>query len=362
MLKKLRRYTKRIRNSYSENGIAGVYDLAASKAIRPAIPLIYKNKLLSGIHHPELKIVYLELTNNCNLRCKMCNFQQVQEEIGYMTKSAFESYVDQLCDIGIKDLYLHLGGESLLHPEFKDFLKYAINKRDQTEKIGRILWATNGMLFDQSIADLVVNLKVDAIIFSLDGVGQVNDKIRLGSNYSIIEKNIKYLLEKRGNSKKPFVQLYVTDYGKTEEQKMEIYREWVNLVDQITLVALLLPDNTIGNKNIFSKCQKICPPFCEFPFKEMGIRWDGKVTACVIDYAFKMALGDATKVPIKQIWNSSEFKALRNATSTNSFPVGSPCFKCEFWQMSFVPLTEPILDGKAKIMYGDVYTKIQKAS
>jgi radical SAM protein with 4Fe4S-binding SPASM domain len=342
------------------SGIGGLARALAAKAMYTALPTVYKSKLLKRMHHPKLKTAYLELTNECNLGCKMCTYQQVKNKIGYMTKTAFESYVNQLSDIGLDSLLLHLGGESLMHPDFKDFLRYAIQKRDQTGKIGRVLWYDNGMLFDRSTADLVVDLKVDSIYFSLDGIGQVNDSIRLGSKYSLIEKNIKYLLEKRGNAKKPSVDLMIVDYGKTEEQKMEIYREWVHLVDEITLNPWVLPDNTVGNKNTFSKCLKTSPPapFCKLPFSQIVISWDGKVTACCFDYAFKMALGDATKVPIKQIWSGSKFQALRKATTTSTLPVGSPCCGCEYWQMSFEPRIEPILDGKAEIRYDNYYTKI----
>jgi radical SAM protein with 4Fe4S-binding SPASM domain len=160
------------------------------------------------------------------------------------------------------------------------------------------------------------------------------------------------------------VRLNVVDYGKAEEQKMAVYREWVHLVDQITMSALVLPNNTIGNRKNYSKCNKTSTPplFCEVPFHEMTISWDGKVTACERDYAFKMALGDATKVPIKHIWNGKKFQALRKSALTNTFPVGSPCYRCEFWQMRFEPRTQLILDGEAKVMSGGIYTVIQKTS
>lgn len=362
MSKKLRRYVKKIRITYTKKGIRGLYEAVAAKAMYTILPTIYKNKLLRNMYHPRIKIAYLELTNKCNLRCKMCTFQQMKEETGYMSKTAFESYVDQLADIGLETLSLSLGGESLLHPNFRDFLKYAIQKRDQTGKIGGVIWNDNGMLFDQSIADLVVDLRVDQVNFSLDGIGQVNDNIRLGSKYSVIEKNIKYLLKRRGNSEKPFVKLLVVDCGKTEEQKMEIYREWAHLVDEITLMPLILPDNTIDNKEAFSNNLRTSspPPFCEFPFMEMAISWDGKVTGCCLDYTFKIALGDATKESIKQIWNGSKFQALRKAALTNTFPVGSPCWKCEFWQVSFEPRIEAILDGKAEIEYGHIYRRVRR--
>jgi MoaA/NifB/PqqE/SkfB family radical SAM enzyme len=362
MSEKLRRYAKKISVTYAKKGIRGLYDAVAAKAMYTALPAIYKSRLLRRMHNPRIRIAYLELTNKCNLRCKMCTFQQMQEKTGYMSKASFESYVNQLADIGLDTISLSLGGESLLHPDFTDFLKYAIQKRDQTGKIGGVLWNDNGMLFNQNIADLVVDLGVDQVNFSLDGIGQVNDRIRLGSKYSIIEKNIKYLLKRRGNSEKPFVKLLVVDCEKTEEQTMDIYREWAHLVDEITLMPLILPDNTIDSKEAFSKSVGTAPPppFCEFPFMEMVISWNGKVTGCCLDYKFKMALGDATKEPIKKIWKGSKFQALRKAALTNTFPVGSPCWKCEFWRVSFEPRIEPILDGKAEIEYGHIYRTVRR--
>jgi sulfatase maturation enzyme AslB (radical SAM superfamily) len=364
MREKLRRYAKKARIIYTEKGNKGLYDAVAAKAMHTALLTIYKNHLLRRMHHPKLKMAYLQVTNKCNLRCEMCVFQHMLEEKnGYMPKKSFESYVNQLSDIGLDTLCLQLGGESLMHPDFKDFLKYAIHKRDQTGKIGSVTWNTNGMLFNRSVADLVVDLKVDSVSFSLDGIGQVNDKIRLGSKYSVIEENIKYLLEKRGNAKKPLVQLHIVDYEKTEEQIMEFYREWVHLVDKILLLPMILPDNTIQRRNGDSQSLKtISPPFCNSPFMEIVIRWDGKITCCCLDYAFMMALGDATKESLKRIWGGLKWQELREAALTNAFPVGSPCFRCELRQVSFEPRTELILDGKAKIEYSHIYRNVRKAS
>lgn len=145
------------------------------------------SRFLNSIFSPKLKAAYIELTNNCNLNCKMCSYKKLHTKTGYMQRSMFESYVDQLSAMDIDILYLHFGGESLLHPEFESFLKYSINKRNQGG-IKMVSWVDNGMLFNQKIADLVVDLKVDSVSFSIDGVGEVNDNIRLGSKYAVLEK------------------------------------------------------------------------------------------------------------------------------------------------------------------------------
>lgn len=363
MSQKFRRLIAKTRILYSKKGIKGLFGAANNKVNAAILPIFYKNPFFRRIYYPKLKIAYLELTNKCNLKCKMCHYQDMQEETGYMSKTFFENCVNQLSEIGLDTLSLHFGGESLVHPKFKDFLKYAIHKRDQG-KINKIGWTDNGMLFNQSIADLVIRLRVDSINFSLDGIGQVNDNIRLGSKYSIIEKNIKYLLEKRENSKKPKVSLNITGYGKTEEQKMEFYSEWIPFVDEITLIPSILPNNTWENKNVNSENLKIAPPpsFCNFPLDTIAISWNGKVTGCCLDYAFKMILGDANKESIQRIWTGSKFQAMRQAVLTNKFPAGSSCQGCEFWQVNFEPREELILDGKAKIEYRYIYRKIRKVS
>lgn len=358
--KKLRKYGKKASAIYAEGGIKGLETAATSKLKGYALPTVYKNPLLNKVLYPKLKVVYLELTNKCNLSCKMCTYKVMQEAMGYMSKPLFESCVDQLSQIGIDVLILHFGGESLVHPDFSNYLKYAIYHRDHGG-IGSVCWTDNGMLFNQAIADLVVDLGVDLIAFSIDGVGQVNDKIRLGSKYSVIEKNLKYLIEKRGNAKKPFVRLSMCDFGKTEEQKIDVYREWVPFVDSINLIPSILPDNTLENMNEIKGSHNLVKPpaFCRFPFEIMAVSWNGKVTGCCLDYIFKMNLGDATKQSLKQIWRGTKYQALRRAALKNVFPAGSPCHKCEFWQLNFEPKQEPVLDGKALMKYGYLYRTIE---
>jgi radical SAM protein with 4Fe4S-binding SPASM domain len=362
MGQKLRRYVKKASMLYAKKGIEGLWNAAITKVRYASLPTIYRNRFLRRMYHPKLKTAFLELTNKCNLRCKMCNWQE-RETTGFISKALFESCVDQLSEIRLEALNMEFAGESLIHPYFKDFLTYAIKKRDQG-KIGCVGWTDNGMLFNEVIADMVVSLKVDWINFSLDGIGQVNDNIRLGSKYSVIEKNIKYLLKKRGFSKKPTVLLNMVDYGKTEDQKLDFYNEWVHLVDGIELIPSISADNTWENRNALSQTLKLAPPpaFCNVPLDTIVICWDGKVTGCCFDTKLKMVLGDVTKESIKQIWSGSKFQALRKAVLTNTFPIDSPCYRCEFWKVNFEPRVEPILDGKAVIEYGYTYRKIRRAS
>jgi MoaA/NifB/PqqE/SkfB family radical SAM enzyme len=357
---KLSKIAKKASAVYTDKGIIGLCVAASSKLKSDTFPTLYKNPLFRKMMHPKLKIAYLEVTNNCNLRCKMCIYSQMKQTTGYMSRVLFENCVNQLSHMDIETLYLHFGGESLVHPDFQDYLRYAIKKRNQGG-IRKIAWIDNGMLFNQTISDLALDLGVDEIGFSIDGVGEINDKIRIGANYSVIEKNIKYLIKKRGDAKKPKIHLSMCDYGKTEEQKMDVYRNWVQFVDSITLIPSILPDNTWENKNDSLKIVEP-PAFCAFPFDTMAISWDGKVTGCCLDYVFKMDLGDANKESLRKIWLGSNYQALRLAALKNVFPDDSLCHKCDFWKINFEPSHNLILDGAATIDSGYIYRIIKRNS
>lgn len=275
-----------------------------------------------------------------------------------MSWDLFKKCIDEASKIGVKEVLLHFGGESLLHPQFKEYLKYAVERRNNGG-IQRVSWIDNGMLFNEAIADLVVDLEVDAIGFSIDGVGELNDSIRLGAKYSVIERNIKYLLSKR--DVKPEVFLSMCSYGKNNDQIEEVYREWAPLVDRITIIPSIASDNSIDEREKYLKDSKLIKssPFCNFPFELIAVSWDGKVTGCCLDYSFKLVLGDATQNSLTNIWRDSRFHALRIAALKNDFPPG-PCYKCEFWKINFEPKTEKILDGKAVLSYGYMYKTVKK--
>jgi len=94
----------------------------------------------------------------------------------------------------------------------------------------------------------------------------------------------------------------------------------------------------------------------------MIISWNGNVTGCCIDYCYKLKVGNALKEPLNQIWKGPKYQALRRAVLDRSYPVGSPCIKCDFWKINFKPTEKIILDGKAVMQYLNYYRIVKKSS
>lgn len=65
--------------------------------------------------------IYLEITNICNLQCPFCHQDNRKKE--FMSLEDIKKIV-LMCKPYTKCLYLHLKGEPLLHPEFKEILDY----------------------------------------------------------------------------------------------------------------------------------------------------------------------------------------------------------------------------------------------
>jgi len=139
------------------------------------IPLLYlarHNRNLLKIISPTPVDVSLKVTEKCNSRCITCNVWREQSNKPELTIADLEKIFYQLKDIGVKIIGLY-GGEPLLR---KDIGEVA-GKASSIIKDSRILVITNGLLLKNKAKELLDG-GADFVCISLDGVGEVNDKIR----------------------------------------------------------------------------------------------------------------------------------------------------------------------------------------
>lgn len=63
---------------------------------------------------------YLEITNVCNRQCPFC--PGTSREKRFVPPDVFQKRLEQMRSYGIRELYLHVLGEPLLHPDFPEIM------------------------------------------------------------------------------------------------------------------------------------------------------------------------------------------------------------------------------------------------
>lgn len=361
-----------VRRHYRQFGAASLinHGVSVSKSLiqnKWSRTKLYANKNIvypyMGFVTPKLEAANLELTNACNLHCKMCSIHSVQNphesgsirerrKVGFMPKALFYKCVNELAELKLKELYLHYGGESLLHPNFEEYLRYACKVRGKGIKA--VGWVDNGMLFSRDVADLVIGLGVDQVCFSIDGIGEVNDRIRLGSNYEEILQNVTYLLAHRRNGK-PSVIINSVDCDKTPKEIEDFLKVWTKLSDCVFLAPTFDAENALeAPKEYYGGYSTRQEPYCFYPFINLAVSWDGKITGCCSDSEFALNLGDANVESLGAIWKGKRFRRLRKQLISGSLAPGSLCLKCNYWREVF---TQPSQSIDGMTVYFEGYKK-----
>lgn len=273
--------------------------------------------------------LWIEPTNFCNLKCIMCLNKDVPaEEKGHMDFGLFKRIIDEAKDF-IYDIYLHHRGESFLHPELVEMIKYA-KKAGLNVKIH-----TNGTLINREISERILDSGLDLVSFSFDGfTQQTYEKIRVNADYHKTVDNIKGFLrfKKEKGRNKPYTVIEEIEFGQYQElydkeARAEFSGEFRSLgLDEIIFKKLY---NWAGDLEVPQpELSQRSYTMCTFLWYSMVVLWDGTVTPCPQDYWAKLKLGNVQDKSIAEIWNDRPYTELRRKL-INSVENLNPCCKCD---------------------------------
>lgn len=286
-----------------------------------------KNKLTVVPPFPDR--VVIELTNNCNLYCKMCPRRLMKSELGDMKKELFFSLIDTISKYEWTSIAPFFRGESLLHPNFLELMKYARKKIKN-----RIMLFSNGILFDQNISDNVIKIGLDHISFSLDSVDEETyKKIRGKALFDQVVSNIKYLVKKRNieNKMKPEIQVSMVKTKWNENIIKDFIKKWGNKVDRVRVYEEHTVDSNFGkggNSYIYQFDRKPCLK----PFNEIAVYWNGNIALCNHDWERHNILGNANISPLDAIWESNAYRLVRKLHLSGNYKDIETCGDCDQWK------------------------------
>lgn len=169
-------------------------------------------KWFSGMKAPPFKAVLIP-TNRCNLKCFFCPNALPRNEGKFnpedeLTKDKWLKTVGECLDSGVWEWCIIGGGEPLIRCDVVVPLIGKIKEFDERMNCELI---TNGTMFQEDDIEKLVKLKIDRIIFSIDGPdAETHDYLRgVKGAFAIAIKNLKLFSEikKKLKAEKPYLKI-----------------------------------------------------------------------------------------------------------------------------------------------------------
>lgn len=297
--------------------------------------------------------VVFEITNRCNLKCKMCAQSSRKFEYKDLDMNIVKK-VEHLIPY-TTDVSLFGWGEPLVHKRFLDIFdittKYPTN----------IFVLTNGLLLTEDVARHLISKGLRYLNFSVDGaVKETYNKIRRGSDFDKVIANIRTIvkIKKELGKKYPYLRMVFTatrhnikefpDFLKLaaslgmnevkllyaiayhedlvkdslffhKELTNKVFDESENIAKKLGL-KLTLPDRFSDKKTTFHKP-------CYRPWEEIYVQCDGTLRACCFNDEL---MGDLNKESFEDIWNNEKFQEFRKRINSSSPP--ETCKNCQHFR------------------------------
>ena len=279
----------------------------------------------------------IELTNACNLSCRMCNHKNMKRKTGFMSEELFNKIIEQAKELNIKNIGLYTVGESFLHPKIFDFIKTAKNKG-----IEYVYITTNGQPLDKDKIQKIFDSGLDSIKFSIDASSkEIYENIRIGGKWEKLVENIKLLRElrdKSGSKLRIFASFTITqDSHKDLPKYNSIFKDLIDetLFDfvsdqggqQVEEFNSMMPEIIKKNLNkLILPREKWYP--CNLLWNRFITTYDGKLTICCVDFEACLVYGDLDKNTLKECWNNEKMQVFRKIHKQGRFEALSLCNRC----------------------------------
>lgn len=276
----------------------------------------------------------LDVTNACNLRCKMCARTIMIEkgnmpDIGFMDFDFVKHLIDEGASEGLASIKFSFQGEPLLHPKIVEIVTYA-------KKAGIIdtMINTNGMLLTSEMSKALLDGGLDNIFFSIDSAyKEIYETIRPGADYDKVVENILTFIRLRNLKEKNAVQVGV-NMVVMEENKDEVdtfISQWSNIADTVNWGLdhhYVLKEKPEKTKSIKTEHDNFC---CSQLWQRLIVNWDGECLPCCLDVERELVVGNAHNNSLQQIWlHSPLYKLLREKHKSGNYQDIKRCKHCSF--------------------------------
>lgn len=291
--------------------------------------------------------IYIELVNYCNLRCIWCALDHNAPH-ERMELSLFEEFLkEHHSDIRLQNLkwiHLHNGGETLLHPQFPEFLQLIEQYKSKAEQLGipfpKVSLLTNGTVFHEKNAQAIASSGVvDLFRFSMDGGSpEAYEEIRHKADWKKFSKNLKQYLQANKASKNP-AETGIICLLKSDQKPGEthFHPEFVELLRAVDDYEIRYAHDWAGEISLGEEEQQKAAmeklPFykrsCNLLLHSVVLMPKGQITACCADLNAKGMLGWFPQKRIADIYAGQKRLQMLKHISKGEHKKIELCKNCE---------------------------------
>jgi len=261
----------------------------------------------------------VETAVSCQMRCTMCKREQMPTHLkhGIMDFDLYKKIIDEASRRGVYSIKLSWRGEPLLNSRIIEMIKYA-----KGSGIKDVAFLTNGERLNPELSIELIESGLDWISISVDGIGEVYNRIRWPETYDGIVEKIKFFKQYRDEKayKKPLIRIQ-TIWSAVKNDPDSYFGFFENLADKVYIIA----DQHRFDLVSFPRVSKFR---CPMPWQRMAIGYNGIVTKCVCDYNEYEVIGDVKRQSLYEIWHGDKLAKYRELIKSGKIYTMKSCATC----------------------------------
>jgi radical SAM protein with 4Fe4S-binding SPASM domain len=252
----------------------------------------------------------IETTNICNAACVMCPHGLMKRKQKIMSDKIFRLIIKRIKEekLPIYKVYISGFGEPFTDPKLLSRIKLL-------KKLGLFVsFYTNASLLTQNIADSLVDMGLDEINVSFNGVTSSQYRQVMKLSYEKAEKNINMLLKARQKkqSRLPYVRISSVIVKQNESDIRKHIEKWGK---KANAVSVSLAHEWGGSVKIdalhhLKRTKRTYP--CRSLWHTLAIDCSGNFVICCRDYESKTILGSILRNSFSAVLKNKTLATFRN--------------------------------------------------
>jgi len=270
--------------------------------------------------------VQVEPTEGCNLQCSFCGINGIQEKpnakFSFMNKSTAKKIAKDIAKAGWNArIEFAVHGEPTMNPELVDILRIF---RKHLPNNQLMITSNGGGIFKDSKQILKSYFEAGLNVFAFDAYERTKIKDK------ILEQGMPD---------------GVDFYKYPETKDASPHKRWKKNTKAFIYIKDISVSETGNHSTLNNHCGHGAPldytangKRCAKPFRELTVRWNGKIALCCNSFSGKYYCGDINKEYIEDIWRNKAFDIARKHLY-HGMRIFEPCLGCNAtsYRVGFLP-------------------------